>query len=402
MSGDGEAAGVPAVARVGEAPLQASGKKKKLGKKERGRLKAILDGSYVEPVLPVKAPAKAKQARQPYNGGMAPSLLTKYIKESWTTGALLQTCEQYHERMNKIHASASWNMLGRLAASSGADTEWFDTDRVALETLARKTTELVTLSAEDVLVDDDVSGNTNDPRMGARELANVIHGLAKSGCVRVAEDSEEDLKDRKTSEIKTSDAAATPLLSLITACALAITKRGLECNAQECANAVWGFVKVGHVSDCDLFKVLAAAATREANFGNMNPQEMVNAGWAFSRICNSTTYDDNFTRTVASCIDAIAGASTKRLPEFDARGLCNLTCALAKSFTGEKSSNSGSQNSGTVTAALTAIATETTQRVSASKHDIFATENDVNKFSARDVALSSWAFATLVSAFPVY
>ena len=186
------APGADASAAAAPEGAPAPGKKKKLGKKERQRLKAIADGTYVAPVLPQKQPPKAKQARQPYNGGMAPSLLTKYIKEAWTTTALLETCEQYQDRMNKIHASASWNCLGRLATAA-ADARWFERDRRALEALARKTTEMV-LASVDVRSEpaEDASANAV---MGARELANVAHGLAKCGAAHASDEPGETFFD---------------------------------------------------------------------------------------------------------------------------------------------------------------------------------------------------------------
>ena len=324
--------GADASAAAAPAGGPATGKKKKLGKKERQRLKAIADGTYVAPVLPQKQPPKAKQARQPYNGGMAPSLLTKYIKEAWTTTALLETCEQYQDRMNKIHASASWNCLGRLATAA-ADARWFERDRAALEALARKTTEMV-LASVDVGSSpaDDASANAV---MGARELANVAHGLAKCGAARASDepetfssgttffDDDDDVErpfgerdalprtntnggvhsrisrthdDRRDGEKDADEnenenaSSSDPTRALIAALAKALTVRARECNAQEAANAAWAFRKLGLASsgDPELYEALAFVARREAANDAMNPQELANAAWAFSGVLAET------------------------------------------------------------------------------------------------------------------
>ena len=314
------APGADASAAAAPEGAPAPGKKKKLGKKERQRLKAIADGTYVAPVLPQKQPPKAKQARQPYNGGMAPSLLTKYIKEAWTTTALLETCEQYQDRMNKIHASASWNCLGRLATAA-ADARWFERDRAALEALARKTTEMV-LASVDVgsAPADDASANAV---MGARELANVAHGLAKCGAARASDepetfssgpdtffDDDDDVERRERDALprtnggvlsrthdrrngdedddKRENASSDPTRALIAALAKALTVRARECNAQEAANAAWAFRKLGREGDPELYEALAFVARREAANDAMNPQELANAAWAFSGVLAET------------------------------------------------------------------------------------------------------------------
>ena len=84
--------------------------------------------------------------------------------------------------------------LGRLATAA-ADARWFERDRAALEALARKTTEMV-LASVDVGSSpaDDASANAV---MGARELANVAHGLAKCGAARASDEPETFLRERR-------------------------------------------------------------------------------------------------------------------------------------------------------------------------------------------------------------
>ena len=433
------APGADASAAAAPEGAPAPGKKKKLGKKERQRLKAIADGTYVAPVLPQKQPPKAKQARQPYNGGMAPSLLTKYIKEAWTTTALLETCEQYQDRMNKIHASASWNCLGRLATAA-ADARWFDRDRRALEALARKTTEMV-LASVDVRSEpaEDASANAV---MGARELANVAHGLAKCGAAHASDEPGEtffdhpavdarwrrdalpDVSKKHTVDDATHRAddrsnTTDPLRALVDALAAALTARARECNAQEAANAAWAFRKLGREGDPALYSALAFVARREAEKDAMNPQELVNAAWAFSGVLaaetetkekNDVANDVAFAEEhLARTVDALAASAAKRLRDFDARGVCVLTCALAKAkravsrfhhgiFMPRKKNDAlGGVCDGGGGSALSLLAKETEARVARVSEGFDETRRDAATFyfSARDVAASSWAFASL-------
>ena len=433
------APGADASAAAAPEGAPATGKKKKLGKKERQRLRAIADGTYVAPVLPQKQPPKAKQARQPYNGGMAPSLLTKTIKEAWTTTALLETCERYQDRMNKIHASASWNCLGRLATAA-ADARWFERDRAALEALARKTTEMV-LASVDVGAEtaEDASANRI---MGARELANVVHGLAKCGAARASDAPEKDVssgttflddddddlrppprerlrdarsreRDPQIDETTRNDAndANDPLRALIAALASALTDRAPECNAQEAANAAWAFRKLERDSDdfAATYEALASVARREAAKDAMNPQELVNAAWAFSGALQTLqsaprSDDSRFAKAMASTVDALASSAAKRLPSFDARGVCVLTCALAKTTLQTRRSDSPSTGqSRAVSDCVRLLAAETASRVARAAEGAFSSSSSRGKeaspascfFSARDVAASSWAFASL-------
>ena len=447
--------GADASAAAAPAGGPATGKKKKLGKKERQRLKAIADGTYVAPVLPQKQPPKAKQARQPYNGGMAPSLLTKYIKEAWTTTALLETCEQYQDRMNKIHASASWNRLGRLATAA-ADARWFERDRAALEALARKTTEMV-LASVDVGSSpaDDASANAV---MGARELANVAHGLAKCGAARASDEPEtfssgttffdddddverpfgerdalprtngfilsrtHDRRDGEKDADENENASSDPTRALIAALAKALTVRARECNAQEAANAAWAFRKLGREGDPELYEALAFVARREAANDAMNPQELANAAWAFSGVLaetrrrpekagdlkNDGENDDerdaatnasinvSFAEDMARTVETLASSAANRLASFDARGVCVLTCALAKANAGAPAGSDERRVPNAFAKATRLLAAETTSRVSRYvAEDAFAKHDTPAAFSARDVAASSWAFASL-------
>ena len=282
MSDAADAAGIGG----GDAPASAGAppaKKRKLGKKERQRLRAMAEGTYVAPTQPTKAPPKPKQARQPYNGGMAPSLLTRHIREAWTPDALLATCDKYRDRVNHIHASAAWNSLGRLAAD---DREWWRREPDALESLTARTLELVRES----------------PDMGPRELANVAHGVAKSG------------------------ARSATLPSLLDAVAESLAPRLPECNPQELANAAWAFAKSDHAGDAVSALVRALASEITAKADRLNPQELTNAAWAFATV----GADASSSESVATLFDALARSSARNLAGFSPQGLSNTAWAFAK------------------------------------------------------------------------
>jgi hypothetical protein len=301
---------------------------------------------------------------------------------------------------------------------------------------------------------DDASANAV---MGARELANVAHGLAKCGAARASDepgtfssgpdtffDDDDDVERRERDALprtnggvlsrahdrrngdedddKRENASSDPTRALIAALAKALTVRARECNAQEAANAAWAFRKLGREGDPELYEALAFVARREAANDAMNPQELANAAWAFSGVLAETRRnaaekagdkkkhrenDDerdairasinvSFAEDMARTVDALASSAAKRLESFDARGVCVLTCALAKA----NGARAGSDERPTPNAAFwqkatRLLAAETTSRVSRVAEDAFAKNDTPASFSARDVAASSWAFASL-------
>ena len=134
------------------------------------------------------------------NPNPSPQLLTAYIKNSRAVEALLKVTSLHESKMNHIHLSACFNNLGRLASREGEG--WQKQHWEALEKLERHAQETVEKSKE----------------IRARELANISHGLAKSGL-----------------GLKMGD--------LMGALGKALKKRAEDCNSQEIANVAWAFAK---------------------------------------------------------------------------------------------------------------------------------------------------------------
>ena len=93
----------------------------------------------------------------------SPALLTSFIKKAWTIDALFQTCSEHQSQLNHIHLSACWNKLGHLTRPE--DTRWFEQHAQSLQSLGEHTMTVVSTSSD----------------IRARELANIAHGVAKSG-----------------------------------------------------------------------------------------------------------------------------------------------------------------------------------------------------------------------------
>ena len=371
-----DAVAVPASARPSPShddapPASASSgaKKKKLGKKERQRLRAMAAGTYVPPTLPTKAPKKPTIARQPYAGGVAPSLLTRYIREAWTPESLLETCDRYAAKMNHIHAGAAWNSLAKLATNPAhPDRDWaLRVDGALLERLVQRTIAIV-------------------PTMGPRELANAAHGVAKSGLPKIAAAA---AKKKTIRPFGTSagpgvdtpestpvpatgsdvDAAArsdaSPLASavdgLLGALARAIRSRLGDCTPQELANAAWAFAKAGGVATGfvrDLLRAIETRASASASDGGFNPQELTNAAWAAATLTggggegeeeaafgsgetgaaggreareSAEAAHDGWADSLAGCFDALARAALALgLAAFTPQGVSTTAWAHAK------------------------------------------------------------------------
>ena len=211
---------------------------------------------------------------------------------------------------------------------------------------------------------------------------------------------------------------------MIAALAKALTVRARECNAQEAANAAWAFRKLGREGDPELYEALAFVARREAANDAMNPQELANAAWAFSGVLaetrrrptekagdgekNDGENDDerdaatnakinvSFAEDMARTVETLASSAANRLASFDARGVCVLTCALAKANAGAPAGSDERRVPNAFAKATRLLAAETTSRVSRYvAEDAFAKHDTPAAFSARDVAASSWAFASL-------
>ena len=183
-------------------------------------------------------------------------------------------------RFNHIHLSACWNKLGHLARDS---EDWYQqpSNAEALESLLKHT--LVTVQGSEI---------------EARQLANIAHGVVKSGA----------FKDRSDS-----------MRALMTALAGSLRAQLGSCNAQELANVAWAFAKSGQV-DAELFAALAATAQQQWYLENFNAQEAANITWAFATAGHSDT----------KLFQALGGLVEERLDSFSTQGLANTAWAFAK------------------------------------------------------------------------
>ena len=186
-----------------------------------------------------KGGRKGKRPGKASDETVSPALLNSFIKNSWTIDTLFQNCSQYLAKFNHIHVSACWNKLGHLARDS---EQWFldPSNKPALESLVQHTLTVV-----------------KGPEIEARQLANIVHGIVKSGACKARTDS---------------------LAALMTALAAVLREHLGNCNAQELANVAWAFAKAGH-ADAELFNALAAAAQQRWYLDNFNAQEAANTTW---------------------------------------------------------------------------------------------------------------------------
>ena len=206
-------------------------------------------------------------------GPAGPAMVTSYIKQAWTVDALFHTCSTHGSGFNHIHLSACWNKLGHLARDAGQ--QWFQEYAGALESLVQHTICTISTSTE----------------IRARELANIAHGVAKSG-------------------------RGGALSALMEALARSIVSRAGDCNTQELANVAWAFAKAGQ-PDTELFAALAREAER--HLGAFNAQELANTAWAFATIGHPD----------AQLFAALARVAEQRLGDFSPQGLANTAWAFA-------------------------------------------------------------------------
>ena len=203
----------------------------------------------------------------------SPALLTSLIKKAWTIEALFHTCSSFESRLNHIHLSACWNTLGHLARD--ASPSWFEEHAKALDSLVQHTMKTVSSSAE----------------IRAREVANIAHGVAKSG----------------------RGSAMAPLMGTLAGTMIC---RLDGCNAQELANTAWAFAKAGYV-DQQLFTCLAQVSVKHLD--SFNAQELANTAWAFATAGHSD----------AQLFEALARVAARRLGQFNTQGLANTAWAFA-------------------------------------------------------------------------
>ncbi|GMH61520.1 hypothetical protein TrLO_g13383 [Triparma laevis f. longispina] len=204
----------------------------------------------------------------------SPQLLTAWIKGAPTIDRLLQTTSEQQSRINHIHLSAAWGCLGRLWMTT--DRDKFDSHSHNLNSLSQHTIKVITTSSE----------------IRARELANIAHGVSKSG-------------------------RGSELTSLMDALSSEILKRASDLKPQETANTAWAFAKAGR-SDPSLFTSLTKIALK--NLNEFNSQELTNFTWAYATVGIGDC--DLFSR--------LANTIQPKLKEFNPQGISNTALAFAK------------------------------------------------------------------------
>ena len=244
----------------------------------------------------------------------SPALLTANLKNAQSLDELFQHVANHEALFNHIHLSACWNAIGHLAQADRRP--WFDAHAAALEALVARTTSTVAASGE----------------IRARELANIAHGVAKSG-------------------------RGGAVGALMAALARAIERRVADCNAQELANVAWAFAKAG-VLDGALFAALARAAERHLRNEMFKAQELANTAWGFATAGHAD----------AALFAALARSIERRLGDFSVQGLTNTAWAFAKA----------AHVDAPLFLAMAAVARQR-----------------VGDFGAQDVAHMAWAFAKL-------
>ncbi len=241
----------------------------------------------------------------------SPALLTSNIKNVRTLDNLFGIVATYVADFNHIHLSACWNTLGQLAPP--AENAWAQHYASTLSQLTHRTSSVAATSGA----------------VRARELANIVHGVAKSG-------------------------QGSAMVALLANLAEVIANRIGECNTQELANVAWAYAKADHQAPA-LFDAIAAAAERR--IGDFNAQELSNTAHAFARAGHASpalfgviasramARLDEFTpqgiantawayatagHTVPELFDAVVAASLPRLSEFNPQDLANTVYAFAK------------------------------------------------------------------------
>ena len=240
----------------------------------------------------------------------SPALLTANVKNSQTLDELFRTVRLHLGLFNHIHLSACWNTVGNLAATGGPC--WWEVHQQVLESLVQHTQATVTTS----------------PDVRARELANIAHGVAKSGrggamgglleslgralATRWADCNSQELANVAWAFAKTEQ--GTP--EVYTSLGRAALRRLGSFREQELASLVWAFATAGH-HDQELLTALAAAV--EKKLGGFTVQGLSNACWAFSRLgCHD-----------ASLFQAMAAMTQQRLAQFNATDIAQTTAAFA-------------------------------------------------------------------------
>ena len=164
-----------------------------------------------------------------------PRQITALIKDHKGPGEMLRLLDQHGDDFNEIHCSSMWSALKRHPGwHSRGD------GRRLVEPVAAVTARCLL-----------------EPEMDARGLANISHGLAKSGC----------------------EGGRPPWGDVFDALASESAQRVGEFIPQALANTSWAFATAGHSAPA-LFDALASASAPRV--GEFNPQNLINTAWAFA------------------------------------------------------------------------------------------------------------------------
>ena len=213
--------------------------------------------------------------------GPSPALLTANVKNSKSIEELFRHVHSHVKLFNHIHLSACWSTIGTMAASSPT---WYVEHAQVLESLVQHTQSVVSTS----------------PDVRARELANIAHGVAKSG-------------------------RGGAMGGLFAALAAALGSRWEECNAQELANAAWAFAKAEQGTS-EVYAALARAARDQRRLASFKEQELASLVWAFATMASSTldcAADGELLRALAATVE-------RRLAGFSVQGLSKVSWGFAR------------------------------------------------------------------------
>ena len=141
-------------------------KKKKMGKKERMKLKAKqlveergmseADARKEAGLNPIPIPTEEKKKKNAVasggnnnntnNNGPSPALLTANIKNAKSLREMFELTRKHWKRFNHIHLSAFWNLLGRITTASSTNTnrdDWQSEHEDGLPLLVERTRDVI-------------------------------------------------------------------------------------------------------------------------------------------------------------------------------------------------------------------------------------------------------------------
>ena len=234
--------------------------------------------------------------------------INKLIIDATGARGLLGLYERHGTSFNDVNLATCWNRLGKVR---GSERSWLRSDDGArLLALREQTTDQVRT-------------------LGARELSNTAHGIAKLDLRGTAwgslwkELEEAALARRSEFEpqalsntawaFATASRATPPLFDAI---AKESVGRVRKLAPQALANTAWAFATAGHAAPVlfDAIGMEAAGRVRE-----LNPQAMANTAWAFATAGH----------TAPALFDAIGKEAAGRVRELNPQNLANTAWAFA-------------------------------------------------------------------------